>query len=121
MTSVFCGFRSAPTLALVVRHATHSSCPGFPCGTRHLRDTRCCVVHVVQRVLNLVASGEKLFQFNGTEFRRVLCRLFTSLGHNEASQFTLKGFRAGRAASLAASGTPLERSSLLVNGNNPLS
>ena len=60
------------------------------------------VVHVVQRVLDLVATGEKLFQFNGTEFRRVLCRLLTLLGHNEASQFTLKGFRADRATSLSA-------------------
>ena len=72
--------------------------------TCHLGDTRCCVAHVVQRVLNLVAAGEKLFQFNGTEFRRVLRRLLTFLGHNGASQFTLKDFRAGRATSLAASG-----------------
>ena len=59
---------------------------------------------MVQRVLNLVATGGKLFQFNGTEFRRVLCRLLTLLGQNETSQITLKGSRAGRATSLAASG-----------------
>ena len=58
----------------------------------HLGDTRCCVVHVVQRVLNFVATGEKMFQFNGTEFRRILCRLLTLLGHNEAGQITLKSF-----------------------------
>ena len=54
-------------------------------GTCHLGDARCCVGHVVQRVLSLVAVGAKLFPFNGTEFRRVLCRLLTLLGHNEAS------------------------------------
>ena len=59
------------------------------------------VVHVVQRVLNLVTTGEKLFQFNGTESRRVPRHLLTLLGHNEASHITQKGFRAGRATSLA--------------------
>ena len=51
-----------------------------------------------------MATGEKLFQFNGTEFTRVLCHLLTKLGRGEAGQFTLKDFRADRATSLAASG-----------------
>ena len=64
---------------------------------------RCCVVHVLQRVLSQGAVGVKLFPFNGAGFRRVLCRLLTLLGHNDASQVTLKSFRAGCATSLAAS------------------
>ena len=62
---------------------------------------------MVHRVLNLVATVVKLFQFNDTEFRRVLCRLLTFLIHNDASQFTLKDFRAGRARFLAASGNSI--------------
>ena len=61
--------------------------------TCHLGDARCCVVQVLQRVLSLVAVGVKLFPFNGTEFRLVLCRLLTLLGRNGASQVTLKMFQ----------------------------
>ena len=67
------------------------------CGARV---ATCC--NVLQRVLSLV--GMMLFFFSGTEFRRVLCRLLTLLSHNDASELTLKSFRAGRATSLAASG-----------------
>ena len=70
--------------------------------------------------LSLVAVGVKLFPFNGKEFRRVLCRLLTLLGHNDASQVTLKSFKAGRATSQPV-GTPLKRSSLQANGNRLLS
>ena len=59
---------------------------------------------MVQRVLDRVATGEKLFQFNGAEFRRILCRLLTLLGHRDASHVTLKSFRAGRATCLAPNG-----------------
>ena len=48
--------------------------------------------------------SEALPFFNGAVFRRVLRRLLTLLGHNDASQVTPKSFRAGRATSLAASG-----------------
>ena len=82
-----------------------------PCGsllwrtcTCYLGDTRCCVVHVAQPVLDCVATGEKLSQFSGAEFRRILCRLLALLGHHDASHVTLKSFRAGRATSLAANG-----------------
>ena len=78
--------------------------------TCHLGDTRCCVAHVAQRVLNLVAAGEKLFQFNGTEFRRVLRRLLTFLVSELVVPHPLQPV-----------GTPLERYSSLVNGNRRFS
>ena len=72
--------------------------PVVACFEEHARaiwgSVRCCVVHVLQRVLSLVAVGLELFPFNGAEFRRILCRLLTLLGHNDASQVTLKRFRA---------------------------
>ena len=64
--------------------------------------------------MSLVAVGVKLFPFHGAEFRRVLCRLLTLLEHNDASQFTLQSFRAGRATSLAASG--LSIAEILIAG-----
>ena len=62
-------------------------------------EMRGAVWYTGQRVLSLVAVGVKLFPFNGTEFGRVLYRLLTLLGHHDASQVTLKSFRAGRATS----------------------
>ena len=51
------------------KNRPRGSLPRRTC-TCHLADVRCCVVHVLQRILSLVAVGVTLFPFSGAEFRR---------------------------------------------------
>ena len=77
MSSVFLMRVQSETLKLERGGLLRRTC------TCHLRDARCCVVHVVQRVLKTV--GVKLFPFNGIEVIRDLCRLLTLLDHDDAA------------------------------------
>ena len=65
------------------------------------------MVHTVAPVLKEKNIGDKLFDFSSAVFLKQVRRLLTLLGHPSAQQCTLKGFRAGRATSLAAAGSPL--------------
>ena len=67
----------------------------------------CCVVHVVAPMLRGSVGCEKIFDFSAASFLKQVRRLLTLLGHPSAQQCTLKGFRAGRATSLAATVSPL--------------
>ena len=68
---------------------------------------RCCAVHVLELILRSKGLGEKLFEFSSAHLLKQVRRLLGLLGHRCANQCTLKGFRAGRATSLAAAGSPL--------------
>ena len=47
-----------------------------------------------------------LFDLTSSSFLKAVRRMLTLLGHKEANKCTLKAFRAGRATSLAAAGSP---------------
>ena len=53
------------------------------------------------------SSGAKLFDITSFQFLKTVSRMLALLGHKDASMCTLKAFRAGRATSLAAAGSPI--------------
>ena len=67
-------------------------------------------MHVLHRVLSLVAVGVKIFPFSGTEFKGSLCRLLTLLGQNDVVA----------TRPLQPVDIPLGRFSLQANGNRTL-
>lgn len=94
--------------SLHVRLARRKNKPG---GSTLVRRCACgqggavgCVVHAVAPVLRGLPEGSKLFDFSASQFLKEVKRMLALLGHPEASRCTLKGFRAGRATSLADAG-----------------
>ena len=51
-------------------------------------------------------AGATLFDLTSSSFLKAVHRMLTLLGHKDANRCTLKAFRAGRATSLAAAGSP---------------
>ena len=51
--------------------------------------------------------GDAIFPFSSVSLLKHVRRLLTLLGHSNATACTLKGFKAGRATSLAAAGVGL--------------
>ena len=66
----------------------------------------CCAVHAVAPLLRNKNAGEPLFDLTSLSFLKAVRRTLTLLGHTEANTCTLEAFRAGRATSLAAAGSP---------------
>ena len=62
----------------------------------------CCTVHAVAPLLRNKGAGATLFDLTSSSSRRML----TLLGRKDANKCILKAFRAGRATSLAAAGSP---------------
>ena len=68
---------------------------------------RCCAVHAVAPLLRNKSAGALLFDLTSSSFLKAVRRMVTLLGHKNANRCTLKAFRAGRATSLAAAGSPI--------------
>ena len=66
----------------------------------------CCTVHAVAQLLRNKHAGATLFDLTSSSFLKAVRRMLTLLGHMDANKCTLKAFRAGRATSLAAAGSP---------------
>ena len=67
----------------------------------------CCAVHAVAPLLRNKGAGAPRFDLTSSSFLKAVLRMLTLLGHKEANKCTLKAFRAGRATSLAAAGSPI--------------
>ena len=67
----------------------------------------CCAVHAVAPLLRKKSAGATLFDLTSSSFLKSVRRMLTLLGHGDANRCTLKAFRAGRATSLAAAGSPI--------------
>ena len=52
-------------------------------------------------------AGASLIDLTSSSFLKAVRRMLTLLGHKHANKCTLKAFRAGRATSLAAAGSPI--------------
>ena len=66
----------------------------------------CCAVHAVAPLLRNKGAGAPLFNLTSSSFLKAVRGMLTLLGHMEADKCTLKAFRAGRATSLTAAGSP---------------
>ena len=64
-------------------------------------------MHAVAPLLRNKGAGAPLFDLTSSSFLKAVRRMLTLLGHKEANKCTLKAFRAGKATSLAAAGSPI--------------
>ena len=67
----------------------------------------CCTLHAVAPLLRNKRAGATLFDLTSSSFLKAVRRMLTLLGHKNANKCTLEAFRAGRATSLAAAGSPI--------------
>ena len=67
----------------------------------------CFAVHAAAPLLRNKGAGATLFDLTSSSFLKAVRRMLTLLGHKDADRCTLKAFRAGRATSLAAAGSPI--------------
>ena len=67
----------------------------------------CCAVHAVAPLLRDKNAGASLLDLTSSSFLKAVRRMLTLLGHKDANKCTLEAFRAERATSLAAAGSPI--------------